>query len=107
MHPPGGHSRPAADPGDQTEHNGGPTMHDLNTHQLLSVSDAADLLAVSTKTIRRYIAAGQLEAVRFGGKTLRVKMASIERLIRAGSFGGRAAATVTTSTTWRPWTNGR
>ena len=64
-------------------------MPDLNTHQLVSLADAALTLAVSTKTIRRYIAAGRLEAVRLGGKTLRIKASSIEQLIRTGTINLR------------------
>ena len=36
------------------------------TRRLVSLADTADALAVSTRTIRRYIADGQLEAVRLG-----------------------------------------
>jgi excisionase family DNA binding protein len=52
-----------------------------------SLADAADALAVSTRTIRRYIADGQLEAVRLGRRTLRIKVDSIERFIDARRFG--------------------
>ena len=34
--------------------------------QLVSLIEAAEILAVSVKTVRRYIAAGDLEAVRLG-----------------------------------------
>ena len=34
------------------------------TRRLVSINDAADALAVSTRTVRRSIADGQLEAVR-------------------------------------------
>jgi excisionase family DNA binding protein len=54
----------------------------------LSRTDAADILAVSTKTVRRYIAHGHLEAVRLGRKTLRIKVDSIDRLIDARPVGG-------------------
>jgi len=40
------------------------------TRRLVSLADAADTLALSTRTFRRYIADGQLEAVRLGRKTL-------------------------------------
>lgn len=53
------------------------------TRRLVSLTDAADALAVSTRTVRRYIADGQLEAVRLGRKTLRIKVDSIERFIDA------------------------
>ena len=56
-------------------------------HQLVSLTDAADTLAVSTRTIRRYIADGQLEAVRLGRKTLRIKVHSLERFIDAKPVG--------------------
>ncbi len=52
------------------------------TRRLVSIADAADALAVSTRTVRRYIADGQLEAVRLGRKTLRIKVDSIERVHR-------------------------
>ena len=44
-------------------------------------------LAVSTRTVRRYIADGQLDAVRLGRKTLRIKVDSIERFIDAKPVG--------------------
>jgi excisionase family DNA binding protein len=53
------------------------------TRRLVSLADAADTLAVSTRTVRRYIAEGQIEAVRLGRKTLRIKVDSIERFIDA------------------------
>ncbi len=57
------------------------------TRQLVSLNDTADALAVSTRTVRRYIADGQLEAVRLGRKTLRIKVDSIERFIDARPVG--------------------
>ncbi len=44
-------------------------------------------VTVSTRTVRRYIAGGQLEAVRLGRKTLRLKVASTERFIDARPVG--------------------
>lgn len=64
-------------------------MPAILSRQLVSIADAADALAVSTRPIRRYIAEGQLEAVRLGRKTLRIKVASIERFINAKSVGNR------------------
>lgn len=49
--------------------------------RLISLAEAADALAVSTKTIRRYIAAGELDAVRLGRRTIRVRVDSLDRLI--------------------------
>jgi excisionase family DNA binding protein len=57
------------------------------TRRLISLADAADALAVSTRTVRRYIAEGQLEAVRLGRKTIRIKVDSIERFIDARPVG--------------------
>lgn len=51
--------------------------------RLISLTEAADALAVSTKTVRRYIAAGELDAVRLGRRTIRVKVESLDRLIDA------------------------
>jgi excisionase family DNA binding protein len=53
----------------------------VNTLRLVSLREAAEILAVSTKTVRRYIAAGDLEAFRLGGRTIRIKAESIERFI--------------------------
>lgn len=58
------------------------------TRRLVSLTDAAEILAVSTKTVRRYIADGHLDAARLGRKTLRVKVESIERFIDARPVGG-------------------
>ena len=54
------------------------------TRRLVSLADAADALAVSTRTVQRYIADGQLEAVRLGRKT---PIDSIERFIDARPVG--------------------
>ena len=62
-------------------------MAAIITRRLVSLADAADALAVSTRTVRRYIADGQLEAVRLGRKTLRIKVDSIERFIDSRPVG--------------------
>lgn len=62
-------------------------MAEFPTRRLVSLTDAADMLAVSTKTVRRYIAAGHLHAVRLGRRTLRIKVDSIERFIEARPVG--------------------
>ena len=51
--------------------------------RLVPLAQAAEILAVSTKTVRRYIAAGDLDAVRLGRRTIRVRVASIDRMIEA------------------------
>ena len=55
--------------------------------RLVSLAEAAEILAVSVKTVRRYIAAGELDAVRLGCRTLRVKAESMERMIEAHPVG--------------------
>lgn len=49
--------------------------------RLVSLPEAAAILAVSPKTVRRYIAAGDLDAVRLGRRTIRIKTESLDRLI--------------------------
>lgn len=51
------------------------------SRRLISLAEAADALAVSTKTVRRYIAAGELDAVRLGRRTIRVRVDSLDKLI--------------------------
>lgn len=59
------------------------------TRRLVSVDDAAAQLNVSTKTIRRRIADGQLTAYRLGPRLIRVDMDEAERrLLRP--IGGAA-----------------
>jgi excisionase family DNA binding protein len=50
---------------------------------LLSVEDAAELLNLSTKTIRRLIARGRLRATRIG-RAIRIQEADVEYLIARG-----------------------
>jgi excisionase family DNA binding protein len=64
-----------------------PAMPATLTRRLVTLADAADALAVSTRTVRRYIADGHLEAVRLGCKTLRIQADSIERFIDAKPVG--------------------
>lgn len=62
--------------------------------RLVSLPEAAEILAVSPKTVRRYIAAGDLDAVRLGRKTIRIKTESLDRLIDAhpvNAWRGRAS----------------
>ncbi|HEY3530014.1 MAG TPA: helix-turn-helix domain-containing protein [Nocardioides sp.] len=51
--------------------------------QLVTLREAAEILAVSVKTVRRYIASGDLEAVRLGRRTIRVRVDSLDELIDA------------------------
>lgn len=51
--------------------------------RLVSLAEAAEILGVSTKSVRRYIAAGDLDAVRLGRRTIRIKTESLDGLIDA------------------------
>lgn len=53
------------------------------TRRLIPLTEAAEILAVSVKTVRRYVAAGDLDAVRLGRRTIRIKTESLDRLIDA------------------------
>lgn len=55
----------------------------IKPRQLVTLCEAAEILAVLTKTIRRYIPAGELDAVRLGRRTIRIKVESLDRLIEA------------------------
>lgn len=64
------------------------------TRRLVSITEAAEILGVSTKTVRRAIAAGDLEALRLGCRTIRIKNESLERFIDAhpiNTWRGRSA----------------
>lgn len=53
------------------------------TRRLVSIAASAEILGISTKTVRRLIAAGELEAVRVGRRTIRIRTESINRMIDA------------------------
>lgn len=62
--------------------------------RLVSLTEAADILGLSVKTVRRYIASGDLDAVRLGRRTIRIKTDSLDRLIDAhpvNAWRGRAS----------------
>lgn len=46
---------------------------------LLTIENAAEMLAVHPRTIRRYIAAGDLPAYRIGARHIRVRTSEIGR----------------------------
>ena len=56
--------------------------------RLESISNAADYLSVSTKTIRRYIASGRVTAYQTGPKLIRVDRSELERLLQPIPTGG-------------------
>jgi excisionase family DNA binding protein len=56
-------------------------ISDQNADQLLTASQAAQLLAVHVSTIRRWIRQGKLPAYRVGDKGIRVRRADVHLLI--------------------------
>ena len=48
--------------------------------ELLTTSEVADRYRVTTTTVRRWVAAGDLEAIRLPGKRLRFRLADVEAL---------------------------
>ncbi len=51
------------------------------TPRLLTLAEAAEVLRVSAKTVRRRIEGGDLPAVRLGPRTLRVREDDLQRYI--------------------------
>jgi len=62
-----------------------------STARLLTLSDAADILGCSSKTIRRYIAAGRLTGYRVGPRLVRVSADAVDSLMRRIPSAGDAA----------------
>ncbi|GAB3854584.1 hypothetical protein GCM10028801_08950 [Nocardioides maradonensis] len=59
------------------------TTQQTVVRRLVSLTEAAEILGLSVKTVRRYIAAGDLDAVRLGRRVIRIKAESLDRLIDA------------------------
>ena len=57
-----------------------------------TVQEAADYLKVSTKTIRRYITQGLVEAERVGPRLIRVNLSSLDNLGRSLQYVGGDSA---------------
>lgn len=53
----------------------------VSTRRLVTIAETAEILGLSAKTVRRRIAEGELDAVRLGRRTIRVKTESIDRMI--------------------------
>lgn len=51
-----------------------------NDTDLLTTAEVADEYRVSTMTVRRWVAAGDLEAIRLPGGTLRYRRSDVEHL---------------------------
>lgn len=54
----------------------------MNSTQYVSIAQAADRLSVSTKSIRRYIARGELPAVKISGHLIRIPVTALDALGR-------------------------
>jgi len=50
--------------------------------ELIGLQEAADRCGVSYRTIRRYIAAGRLDAVRVGPRLLKVNKTAVDSLMQ-------------------------
>lgn len=70
-------------------------MHSRQREQdrrLASIQDTAAYLGTSTKTVRRYIAAGRLKAYRLGDRAVRVDLDQLDELLRPIPTAGSGAA---------------
>jgi len=54
----------------------------LASPQWITLGQAADILGVCTKTIRRRIAAGDLPAYKIGHRAIRIKIGDLDRISR-------------------------
>lgn len=57
-------------------------MMTTNLPVYLSIPQAAEIMGVCDKTVRRHIAAGRLRAYRCGRRLIRVRIEDIENLMR-------------------------
>lgn len=55
--------------------------------ELITVKEASEILGVSTATIRRYIQAGKLEALKYS-RDIKVNKKSLEDFINQSKIGG-------------------
>ncbi len=64
------------------------------TRPLLTIRESGALLALSTRTIHRYIAEGKLKAYRVAGeKAIRIRQEDVEGLLELVRGGGRVVHT--------------
>ena len=54
-------------------------MADRDRHQYLTLAEAAELMSVSVKTLRRRIADGTIPAYRCGRRVIRIRVEDLER----------------------------
>ena len=57
--------------------------------QLLTISEVAEQLAVSQKTVGRMIKRGELPVVRFGRRLTRVRLSELLAMISSGGAAGK------------------
>ncbi len=55
----------------------------------VSLAQAAEILGISVRTLRRRIAAGELPAFRTGRRIIRVRISDLERMLRRVPSTGR------------------
>jgi excisionase family DNA binding protein len=63
----------------------------MNT-KLLTVEEVASFLCVSTRTVRRYIARGNLRAIRASRRTIRVRSADLDAFLEKNEVADVARA---------------
>ncbi len=59
--------------------------------ELLTPAEAAEVLGITQRSLRKWIAAGTLTAYRLNGKLIRIKREDLDKLlqpIQAGDAGG-------------------
>jgi excisionase family DNA binding protein len=61
------------------------TQDEAAADQLIRVSEAMAILAMSEKTVRRYLTDGKLTRIRVGPRAVRVRRGEVEALIHATS----------------------
>ncbi|WP_072751694.1 helix-turn-helix domain-containing protein [Rhodococcus maanshanensis] len=54
----------------------------MSKARLSTIAEAAETLSVSTRTIRRYIAAGRFTAYRVGPRLIRVDLSELDTALR-------------------------
>ncbi len=59
--------------------------------EFLTVAEVASILKLNQQTVRNWIDAGQLPAVRVGQRRVRIKRSDFDRFIEQGYSGGPAA----------------
>jgi excisionase family DNA binding protein len=61
------------------------------TRHLVSLTDAAKLLGVHTRTLRRYIAEGRIQGYRIGPRLVKVDTRDLDSLMRPIPTAGQSA----------------